>query len=198
MATEIIVAAEVYHGDYGDTTTIEDTDLTAQVHLDSAETECETMEVVADKGNHSEDSLDRLQNKSNRRTYIPEPHPETNRKWKNNPPEVHAAHRRNRRNTAGAIGRDRQRLRSQRMDRISATRAAQVEPGFSTSTRCGSVTSWRRRLSIWGGSCDCCWELASQGTWQCLPRGISFHCFSRQLSMSSCNYAAQPRERASM
>lgn len=64
LKTEIVVAAEVYHGDFGDTLTIEDTVMAAQTLLNEAQTDCEIEEVVADKGYHSEDSLDRLQNES--------------------------------------------------------------------------------------------------------------------------------------
>jgi transposase len=120
LDTEIIVAAEVYHGDYGDTTTIEDTVNMAQAHLNEAETDCEIEEVAADKGYHSEDSLDRLQNESRQRTYIPEPARKTNRTWKNKPPGREAAYRRNRRNTTGARGRRLQRLRSERVERTFA------------------------------------------------------------------------------
>jgi transposase len=120
LDTEIIVSAEVYHGDYGDTLTIEDTVMMAQTHLNEVETDCEIEEVVADKGYHSEDSLDRLQNESHQRTYIPEPERKTNRKWKNKPSRVQAAYRRNRRNTGGSRGRRLQRLRSERVERTFA------------------------------------------------------------------------------
>ena len=55
-----------------DTKTIEDTVNTAQTNLNEAGTECEIKEVVADKGYHSEQTLDDLQNESGYRTYIPE------------------------------------------------------------------------------------------------------------------------------
>ena len=73
LYTEIIVAAEVYYGDYGDTLTIEDNVMIAQTHLNEAGTNCEIQEVVVDKGYHSEETLDRLQKESPWRTYIPEP-----------------------------------------------------------------------------------------------------------------------------
>ena len=120
LETEIIVAAEVYHGDYGDTLTIEDTVMTAQTHLNAAETDCEIEEVVADKGYHSEDSVDRLQNESNLRTYIPEPERKKNRKWKNKSRRREQAYRRNRRNNSGSRGRRLQRLRSERVERTFA------------------------------------------------------------------------------
>ena len=120
LETEIIVAAEVYHGDYGDTLTIEDTVMTAQTHLSDAQTDCEIKEVVADKGYHSEDSIDRLQNESKVRTYIPEPERKHQRKWTKKPARSQAAYRRNRRNTTGSRGRRLQRLRSERVERTFA------------------------------------------------------------------------------
>ena len=91
LETEIIVTAEVYRGDCADTLTIEDTVVAVQTHLNEAETDCEIEEVVADKGYHSEDLLDRLQNESHQRTHFPEPKPKTNRTWKNKPPRREAA-----------------------------------------------------------------------------------------------------------
>lgn len=120
LDTEIIVAAEVYHGDSGDTLTIEDTVVSAQTHLNESQTGCEIQETVADKGYHSEDSLDRLQNESHQRTYIPEPDRKTNRTWKGKPSRLQAAYRRNRRNTKGTRGRRLQRLRSERVERTFA------------------------------------------------------------------------------
>lgn len=120
LDTDIIVSAEVYHGDYGDTLTIEDTVNMAQAHLNEAETNCEIEEVVADKGYHSGDSLDRLQNESRQRTYIPEPARKKNRTWKGKPPRREVAYRRNRRNTTGARGRRLQRMRSERVERTFA------------------------------------------------------------------------------
>lgn len=120
LDTELIVAAEVYHGDYGDTQTIEDTVMTAQTNLTDANIEREIKEVVADKGYHSEDSLDRLNNETDVRTYIPEPERRTNRTWKDKPKRKEAAYRRNRRNTTGNRGRSLQRLRSERVERTFA------------------------------------------------------------------------------
>lgn len=120
LETEVIIAAEIYHGDIGDTQTIEDTVYAAQTHLNEAETDCEIEEVVADKGYHSEDCLQRLQCESSWRTYIPEPQRKTPRKWKNKPAENEWAYRRNRRNTLGKRGRQLQRDRSEKVERSFA------------------------------------------------------------------------------
>jgi hypothetical protein len=81
LETEVIVAAEVYHGNIGDTSTIEDTVIAAQTHLRETGTECEVKEVVADKGYHGEETLDSLQNESRVRTYIPDAARKTNHAW---------------------------------------------------------------------------------------------------------------------
>jgi hypothetical protein len=120
LETEIIVAAEVYHGDQGDTQTIEDTINTAQTHLREAETGCEIQEVVADKGYHGERTLDQLQNESGVRTYIPEPAHKHCRTWADKSPRREASYRRNRRNTKGTRGRRLQRLRGERVERVFA------------------------------------------------------------------------------
>ena len=120
LETEIVVAAEVYHGNVGDTSTIEDTVNTARTHLREAGTECEVKEVVADKGYHGEETLDRLQNETGVRTYIPESDRKDNRIWTDKSPRREASYRRNRRNTFGNRGRRLQRLRSERVERSFA------------------------------------------------------------------------------
>lgn len=120
LDTEVIVSAEVYHGDQGDTSTIDETVLAAETNLWEAGTECIIEEVVADKGYHSEASVDRLQNDRWLRTYIPEPRRSKRRTWRNKPPRRESAYRRNRRNTLGSRGRRLQRLRSERVERTFA------------------------------------------------------------------------------
>lgn len=75
----------MHHRDVGDTKTIEDTVTTAQSNLGKTGTKCEIQEVVADKGYHSEQMLDDLQNKQGYRTCIPEPEREGRRSRKNKP-----------------------------------------------------------------------------------------------------------------
>ena len=120
LETEIIVAAEVYYGNRGDTSTIEDTVNSAQTNLREAETGCEVEEVVADKGYHGELTLDQLQNESDLRTYIPEPTHKHNRTWTDKSERRESSYRRNRRNTKGNRGRRLQRLRSERVERVFA------------------------------------------------------------------------------
>ena len=120
LETQVVVAAEVYHGDIGDTSTIEDTVVSAMTNVREAGTNCEIKEVVADKGYHSEEVLDSLQNGMHQRTYIPEAERKDNRTWKDKSPQREKSYRRNRRNTKGQRGRQLQRLRSERVERSFA------------------------------------------------------------------------------
>lgn len=120
IETEVIVAAEVYHGNLGDTQTIEDTVNSAKTHLREADTGCDVKEAVADKGYHAEQTLDALQNESDVRTYIPVPDQKRRRKWTNKSKRREASFRRNKRNASGRRGRRLQRLRSERVERTFA------------------------------------------------------------------------------
>ncbi|MBB3208267.1 transposase [Rhodopirellula rubra] len=142
LDTDVIVAAEIYHGDSGDTATIEDTVNTAKTNVDATDCDHNIEEVVADKGYHSEDCLDRLQNKTGMRTYIPEPHRSSKRKWKNKPEPVKESYRRNRRNTLGARGRKLQRKRSERVER---TFAHLCETGGSRRTWLRGIEDVKKR-----------------------------------------------------
>ena len=142
LDSEIIVAAEVHHGDVGDTKTIEDTLNTAQTNLNEAGTEREIKEVVADKGYHSEQTLDELQNESGYRTYIPEPEREGRRSWTNKPRRREASYRRNRRNTRGDRGR---RLQRQRGERVERTFAHLCDTGGSRRTWLRGLAKVRKR-----------------------------------------------------
>ncbi|MEO9933418.1 MAG: transposase [Rhodopirellula bahusiensis] len=101
----MIVSAEVYYGNQGDTHTIEDTVNSAKTHLRETCPGKEVQEVVADNGYHSEQVLDVLQNESDLRTYIPEPDRKYQRTWTDKSPQREAAYRRNRRRTKGNRGR---------------------------------------------------------------------------------------------
>jgi len=142
LDSEVIVAAEIHHGNAGDTKTIEDTVNTAQSNLEGAGTECEIEEVVADKGYHSEQTLDDLQNKSRYRTYIPEQERKGRRSWTNKSKQREASYRRNRRNTRGARGR---RLQRQRSERVERTFAHLCDTGGSRRTWLRGLAKVRKR-----------------------------------------------------
>jgi IS5 family transposase len=142
LDSEVIVAAEIHHGDVGDTKTIEDTVNAAQTNLDEAGTKCEIEEVVADKGYHSEQTLDDLQNESGYRTYIPEQERKDRRSWKGKSKRREASYRRNRRNTRGARGR---RLQRQRSERVERTFAHLCDTGGSRRTWLRGLAKVRKR-----------------------------------------------------
>jgi transposase len=145
LETEVIVAAEVYEGTAGDCSTIEDTVNAARTNLREAKTGCDVEEVAADKGYHSEESLDRLQHETHVRTYIPQPKRPKSRKPKRKPPRRQAAYRRNRRNARGRRGRRLQRLRSEKVER---TFAHVLETGGGRRTWLRGLAKIRKRYLV--------------------------------------------------
>ena len=72
LDSDLVVAAEIRHADEGDTQTMVDSVMEAQINLEQAGCEEEIEEVVADKGYHSAENLE-LAESLNLRTYVPEP-----------------------------------------------------------------------------------------------------------------------------
>jgi transposase len=64
LDTESILAAEIYHADYADTTTLEDSLHQAQIDQEAAGSEEEIKDAVADKGYHSNATLANLHQSS--------------------------------------------------------------------------------------------------------------------------------------
>ena len=120
LETEMIVAAEIYPADQGDTRTLEDSLNQAQTNLREAGSETQIQDAVADKGYHTNEQLTALQQHTSIRTYIPEPQSKHERTWTDKPPEQKAAVYANRRRTRGLRGKKLQRLRSERVERTFA------------------------------------------------------------------------------
>lgn len=120
LKTEAILAAEIYHADFGDTHTLEDSLHTAQINLQEAGSQAEIRDAVADKGYHSNGTLENLNEHTTFRSYIPEPELKHNRVWTDKPPEQKEAVYANRRRTRGQRGKKLQRLRSERLERSFA------------------------------------------------------------------------------
>ena len=120
LQTEAILAAEIYHADFGDTHTLEDSLHTAQINLQEAGSQAEIRDAVADKGYHSNGTLGELHEHTTYRSYIPEPELKHNRVWTDKPPEQKEAVYANRRRTRGQRGKKLQRLRSERLERSFA------------------------------------------------------------------------------
>src|SRR5207245_6624558 len=60
LETEAILAAEIYHADYADTATLEDSLHQAQIHQQEAGSEQQIKDAVADKGYHGAETLTNL------------------------------------------------------------------------------------------------------------------------------------------
>ena len=119
LETEVVLAAPIYHADYGDADTLVDSVVEARVNLSEAAIDVEIEEGVADKGYHSTDTLE-LADSLGIRTYIPERKTKGNRKWRGVPEEKRLAVINNRRRTRGARSKRLQRLRSERVERSFA------------------------------------------------------------------------------
>ena len=120
LASELIVAAEIYHGDQADPQTLEDTVHQAQTNLHEAGSDTVIREVPADKGYHAAATLAAIREHTPYRTYIPEPQRDHDCRWTDKPPEHQAAVVANRRRTRGEHGKKLQRLRSERVERSFA------------------------------------------------------------------------------
>jgi transposase len=120
LQTEAILAAEIYHADFGDTHTLEDSLHTAQINLEETGSEVEIRDAAADKGYHSNGTITELDEHTTFRSYIPEPESKHNRVWTDKPPEQKEAVYANRRRTRGPRGKKLQRLRSERVERSFA------------------------------------------------------------------------------
>jgi hypothetical protein len=146
LATEMIVAAEVYHADQGDTRTLEDTVHAAQANLQESGSDVPVRDVVADKGYHSAAVLEDLAEQTPYRTYIPEPQLPAGRThtWTDKPPEQRDAVYANRRRTRGERGKQLQRDRSEQVER---TFAHVCETGGARRTwLCGIEKVFKRYL----------------------------------------------------
>ncbi|HET9395242.1 MAG TPA: transposase, partial [Nitrospiraceae bacterium] len=120
LETEIILAAEIYHADFHDTATLEDSLHQAQLNQQEAGSSQEIQEVAADKGYHAVETIANLDEHTTYRTYIPEPESRHQRVWSDKSPEQKRAVQNNRRRTRGDHGKHLQRLRSERVERSFA------------------------------------------------------------------------------
>ena len=120
LDNELILSAQVYAADRGDTDTIEDSLVDAQLHVEQVTPDQPIEEVAADKGYHSAEKLAALDEFHHVRTYIPEPQRKHKRNWKDKPSHQRRAVDNNRRRTKGDKGRLLQRRRSERVERSFA------------------------------------------------------------------------------
>ena len=145
LGTNAILAAEIYHANYQDTQTLEDSLHQAQINLVEAGSEAEIVEAAADKGYHSNGTITELREHTTYRTYIPEPELKHDRVWTDKPPEQKAAVYANRRRTRGEHGKKLQRLRSELTER---TFAHVCETGGARRTWLTGIENVRKRYLI--------------------------------------------------
>lgn len=122
LQSELILAAEIYHADVGDTHTLEDSVWAAQINLDEAGVAVQIQDVVGDKGYHSAETAEAFAEHTPFRTYIAEPKRPAGqtRIWIDKPKTQKDAVYANRRRIRGERGKRLQRLRSERVERTFA------------------------------------------------------------------------------
>ena len=147
LKTEMIISAEIYHANEGDTQTIEDTVRLGQVNLEDSGSDVQIRDVVGDSGYHSAELLDTFADKTPFRTYIVEPKlPAGNsRTWTDKPPTQRAAVYANRRRWRGVRSR---RLQRQRSERVERTFAHVCETGGARRTWLRGIEKVRKRYLI--------------------------------------------------
>ena len=118
LETEVILSAEIYHGNESDGNTLLDSVNTAQGNLQQADSEAAIKEVVGDKGYHKNETLAKCK-KDELRTYICESDG-PNRRWTDKPADYEAAYRANRRRLKGDRNKRLQKLRCERVERSFA------------------------------------------------------------------------------
>ena len=118
LESDVIVAAEIYDGDYSDTQTMADSLVEASMNLQEAGGEA-IEEAVADKGYHAAEQLELVQSLGIR-TYVPSPKRPHNNVWTNKSPELKSAVYSNRRRLKTAKNKRMQRKRSEIVERTFA------------------------------------------------------------------------------
>ena len=119
LETDLVLSVEVHRADRGDTETLLQAIVGAQLNLMLSNSKAVIKDVVADKGYHSRDNLAVLDRHSIR-AYIPEKKLRGRRKWKGKPAEHQLAYYGNQRRMKGKRGKALQRRRSELTERTFA------------------------------------------------------------------------------
>jgi len=119
LKSDLVLAAEIYSADRGDTRTLTDSVMTAQIHLKEAGSDATIEEVAADKGYHAAEVIETC-DALELRTYIPEPRRPHESKWNDKPDEYRRAVVNNRRRVTRAKSKKLQRRRSEVVERTFA------------------------------------------------------------------------------
>jgi transposase len=135
LGSNLVLAAEVYHADQADSSTLPDSVMSARINLARAGSETDIEEVAADRGYHKVETLAGCAG-DGLRTYIPESKRAKQRVWKDKPAGWEGVYRGNRRRVQGARGK---RLQKRRSEYVERTFAHVCETG-------GGRRSWLRGL----------------------------------------------------
>jgi transposase len=119
LKTDVVLAAEITRADQGDTQTMVDSVLQAQLNLQAAGSIQEIEEVAADKGYHAAGTVESCTD-LDMRTYIPEPKRTHEARWTDKPEEWQRAVYNNRRRVKRAKSKSLQRRRSEVCERTFA------------------------------------------------------------------------------
>lgn len=119
LESDIVLGAEIYTADQGDTRTLVDSVIEAQLNVNAAGGVTRIEEVAADKGYHAAATLELCESWS-LRTYIPEPKRKHDRKWTDKPSEYRRSVYNNRRRVGRAKSKKLQRRRSEVCERTFA------------------------------------------------------------------------------
>jgi transposase len=145
LESDLVLEAEVYHGDEADSQTIVQSIDQAQGHLDEAQGEQDIEEAVADKGYHKSETLVELSVERGIRTYIPEPERPHRRSWKDKPTVQQEVTYANRRRVRGNRSKRLQKLRSEYVER---TFAHVCETGGSRRTWLRGLENVKKRYVV--------------------------------------------------
>jgi transposase len=147
LKTEVIIAAEIYHGDQADTATLTESLTAAQENLEQAEVHRDIEKAVADKGYHKASVLADCEELTGRGVtpYIPEPESRYQRVWIDKPYREQRAGYNNRRRTGRAYGKRLQRRRSEVVERSFAH---VCETGGARRTWLTGIDNVRKRYTL--------------------------------------------------
>jgi transposase len=120
LKTDLVLSAAIYPADQGDSETLAESIVQAQINVIQAESSANIAEVVADKGYHAAETLALVNETLGMRTYIPEPKRKRPWKWSERPAAERRAVTANHRRVRDARSKTLQRRRSELVERSFA------------------------------------------------------------------------------
>jgi len=120
LKTDLVLSAAIYPADQGDSETLAESIVQAQINMIQAESPANIEQVVADKGYHAAETLALVNETLGVRTYIPEPKRKRPWKWSERPAAERRAVTANHRRVRGARSKKLQRRRSELVERSFA------------------------------------------------------------------------------